>query len=162
KVDSMESDRNAGERDESRTNLGGLVAGEHLGPYRIEVPLGAGGMGEVYRAFDTRLHRTVAIKVLPRDKFQDPERKRRFLQEARAGSALIHQNIVTLHDISTDREIDFLVLEYVRGQTLNRLIPSKGLPPAKVVEYAVQIASALAAAHAATIVHRDVKPANII
>ena len=119
-------------------------------------------MGEVFRATDTRLHRTVAIKILPQDKVADPDRKRRFLQEARAASALNHPNIVTLHDIATDNGIDYLVMEYVPGKSLDKLITPKGLPLAEALNYAQQIASALAAAHAAGIVHRDIKPANII
>src|ERR1700686_3703392 len=119
-----------------------------LGPYKIEGLIGAGGMGQVYRATDTRLHRTVAIKVLPQDKVADPERKRRFLQEARAASALNHPNIVTLHDIASDNGIDYLVMEYVPGKSLDKLITPKGLPLAETINYAVQIASALAAAHA--------------
>src|SRR5262249_417755 len=110
----------------------------------------------------TRLHRTVAIKVLPADKLGDSERKRRFLQEARAASALSHPNIVTLHDISSDQGVDFLVLEYVHGATLKNLIPDGGLPRGDVLRYGAQIASALAAAHAVGIVHRDIKPANIM
>src|SRR5262250_1554777 len=90
-----------------------LTAGAHLGPYKIETRLGAGGMGEVFRARDTRLNRTVAIKVLPPDKTADPERKRRLLQEARAASALNHPNIVTLHDIAHDSGFDYIVMEYV-------------------------------------------------
>ena len=133
-----------------------------LGPYKIEARLGAGGMGEVFRARDTRLGRTVAIKILPRDKVADPERKRRFLQEARAASALNHPNIVTLHDIASDNGIDYLVMEYVPGKSLDKLITPKGLPLAEVIGYTTQIASALAAAHAAGIVHRDIKPANVI
>src|SRR5689334_17232038 len=136
--------------------------GALLGPYKLEAKLGAGGMGEVYRATDTRLHRTVAIKVLPHDKVADPERKRRFLQEARAASALNHPNIVTLHDIASDNGIDYLVMEYVPGQSLDQLIDSKGLPPAEAIGYTAQIANALAAAHAVGIVHRDIKPANVI
>jgi Tol biopolymer transport system component len=136
--------------------------GAQLGPYKIEAPIGAGGMGEVFRATDTRLHRTVAIKVLPHDKVADPERKRRFLQEARAASALNHPNIVTLHDIANDHGVDYLVMEYVPGKSLDKLITPKGLPLAEALHYAQQIASALAAAHAAGIVHRDIKPANII
>jgi TolB-like protein/Tfp pilus assembly protein PilF len=116
----------------------------------------------VFRAVDTRLHRTVAIKVLPADKLGDSDRKRRFLQEARAASALSHPNIVTLHDISSDQGVDFLALEYVRGTTLKDLIPAGGLAPADVLRYGAQIASALAAAHAVGIVHRDIKPANIM
>jgi len=112
-------------------------------------------MGEVYKAQDTRLHRTVAIKVLPHERFANPERKRRFLQEARAASALNHPNIVTLHDIANDSGVDFLVMEYVPGQPLNKLIAAKGLPLTEAIGYTLQIASALAAAHVAGIVHRD-------
>jgi serine/threonine protein kinase len=139
-----------------------LAVGSQLGPYRTEILLGAGGMGEVYRAFDTRLHRTVAIKVLAPEKFRDPQYKRRFLQEARAASALNHTNIVTLYDIASDGEVDFLVMEYVPGRPLNQVLSQKGLPLTETIEYATQIASALAAAHAKGIVHRDIKPANVI
>src|SRR6266446_5324589 len=134
-----------------------MTPGAQLGPYKIEAPLGAGGMGEVFRAADTRLHRTVAIKILPRDKTADPERKQRFMQEARAASALNHPNIVTLHDIARDAGTDYLVMEYVPGKSLDKLITPKGLPLAKALGYAMQIAGALAAAHAAGIVHRDIK-----
>jgi tRNA A-37 threonylcarbamoyl transferase component Bud32/Tfp pilus assembly protein PilF len=139
-----------------------LANGDKLGPYEILVPIGAGGMGEVYRAFDTRLHRTVAIKILPHDKLADADRKRRFLLEARAASALMHPNIVVLHDISSDDRLDFLVMEYVNGKTLKERVRTGALPAAEVVRFGVQIASALASAHAAGIVHRDIKPANII
>jgi serine/threonine protein kinase len=139
-----------------------LAPGAQLGPYKIEAMLGAGGMGQVFCARDTRLGRIVAIKVLPHDKVADPERKRRFLQEARAVSALNHPNIVTLHDIASDNGIDYLVMEYVEGKSLDKLIPSKGLPLPEALDYAVQIASALAAAHAAGIVHRDIKPGNAV
>src|ERR1700730_4852111 len=140
-----------------------LTAGTQLGPYLIEAHIGAGGMGQVYRARDARLERTVAIKVLPRDDFTNyPDRKRRFVQEARAVSALNHPNIVILYDMASDREIDFLVLEYVPGNTLGQMVPVGGLPFAEVVRYGVQIAQALGAAHGAGIVHRDIKPSNII
>ncbi len=138
-----------------------LASGAMLGPYKIEAKLGAGGMGEVYRATDTRLHRMVAIKVLPRDKVADQERKRRFLQEARAASALTHPNIVTLHDIANDSGVDYLVMEYGPGKSLDKVITPKGMPLKEVVGYTIQIANALAAAHAAGIVHRDIKPANV-
>ena len=138
------------------------VAGTRLGPYKIEALVGAGGMGQVFRATDTRLHRTVAIKILPRDKVGDPDRKYRFLQEARAASALNHPNIVTLHDIANDGGVDYLVMEYVEGKSLDTLITAKGLPLADAIGYATQIATALGAAHAAGIVHRDIKPANVI
>ena len=139
-----------------------LQPGDKLGPYEILAQIGAGGMGEVYRARDSRLGRDVAIKILPRDRVADPERKKRFLQEARAASALNHPNIVTLYDIANDAGVDYLVMEYVPGKTLNQLIPPKGLPLAEALNYAQQIASGLAAAHAAGIVHRDVKPGNVI
>jgi serine/threonine protein kinase/Tol biopolymer transport system component len=139
-----------------------LAAGSQLGPYKIEAPIGAGGMGEVFRATDTRLRRTVAIKILPKNKVADPQRKQRFLQEARAASALNHPNIVTLHDIASDAGVDYLVMECVPGKSLDKLIPPKGLPLVEALNYVQQIASGLAAAHAAGIVHRDMKPGNVI
>jgi serine/threonine protein kinase/tetratricopeptide (TPR) repeat protein len=141
---------------------GRLPLGFRLGPYLVEALLGAGGMGEVFRATDHRLHRTVAIKVLPAEKLSDPEHKRRFLQEARIVSALNHPNIVVLYDISSHNGIDFLVLEYVRGKTLQELIVPTGLPFGEVSQYGIQAARALEAAHGAGIVHRDIKPANIM
>src|SRR5207253_2283900 len=126
-----------------------LRAGCLIGPYRIEAALGAGGMGEVYRAHDTRLKRTVAIKVLPRDQVADPARKRRFLLEARAASALNHPNIVALYDISSDRGVDYLVLEYVRGRTLKEMCKGEAFSVDVLVHCARQTAAALAAAHAA-------------
>ena len=123
-------------------------------------------MGDVYRALDTRLHRIVAIKVLPHDKLADADCKRRFLQEASAASALTHPNIVVLHDISSDAGVDFLVMEYVPGENLRERIRNRdssgALPAKEVLRYGAQIAGALAAAHAAGIVHRDIKPANIM
>jgi serine/threonine protein kinase len=139
-----------------------ITNGQRLGSYEITGLLGKGGMGEVYRAKDTRLGRTVAIKILPRDKIMDADRKRRFMQEARAASALNHPNIVTLHDIASDGDADYLVMEYVSGKSLEKLITPKGLPLSEAIGYAIQIAGALAAAHAAGIVHRDIKPANVI
>jgi serine/threonine protein kinase/Flp pilus assembly protein TadD len=136
-------------------------AGDKLGPYEILAAIGIGGMGEVFRAHDTRLHRTVAIKILRSDKLADSDRKKRFLQEARAASALMHPNIVVLHDISQDAGTDFLVMEYVHGQNLKDRM-SAGLQFNEVIRYGMQIASALSAAHAVGIVHRDIKPANIM
>ena len=135
---------------------------EQLGPYRIEQKIGQGGMGQVFRALDTRLKRTVAIKVLPSTHVADPDRRRRFLQEAQAASRLNHPNIVTLHDIANDGGVDYLVMEYVPGKTLKELIRPEGLPISEAGGYAIQLAGALAVAHAAGLIHRDIKPANIM
>ena len=139
-----------------------LAAGTRLGPYEILSSLGAGGMGEVYRAEDTRLGRVVAIKTLPADKLADHERRRRFLDEARAASALNHPNIVVMHDIAESQGVEFLVMELVPGQPLSDCIPRKGLRLNEALRYGMQIADALAAAHAAGIVHRDLKPGNVM
>ena len=139
-----------------------LTPGAQLGAYRVDALIGAGGMGNVYRATDTRLGRTVALKLLPPTLLVDAEHKRRLLQEAKAASALNHPNIVTLYDIGEDRGVDFLVLEYVPGRPLNELITQGGLATSDVLRYGAQMASALAAAHAAGIIHRDIKPANIV
>jgi len=138
-----------------------LSPGRDLGPYRVLGPLGAGGMGEVYRARDTRLGREVAVKVLPAD-LKGDGRRRRFLQEARAASALNHPHIVTIHELESADGIDFMVMEYVPGRTLEALIPKDGMPVRESLRYSIPIADALAAAHAAGIVHRDIKPANVI
>lgn len=119
-------------------------------------------MGEVFRATDTRLHRTVAVKILSRNTVADAERKRRFMQEARAASALNHPNIVTLYDIANDNGTDYLVMEYVPGKSLDKYIGPKGMALKEAADYVHQIAAALAAAHAAGIVHRDMKPANVM
>src|SRR5438876_11075501 len=139
-----------------------LIAGTRLGPYEVQAPLGTGGMGEVYKARDSRLERLVAIKVLPPDKVADPARKQRFVQEAKAASALNHPNIVTIHDVSSCNGMDFIVMECIEGKTVGELIPPKGLRPAQAVHHAVQIADALAKAHGAGILHRDLKPSNIM
>jgi len=138
------------------------LTGRKLGRYEVLSRVGRGGMGEVYRARDTRLKRQVALKVLPPERLADPERKRRFEQEARAASALDHPNIVTIHDIDQAEGIEFIAMEYVEGQTLAERIGRKGLPVPEALKYAVQIADALAAAHQAGIVHRDLKPANMM
>ncbi len=145
-------------KDEPQPNY----AGRSLLHYRITERIGEGGMGVVYRARDTHLDRTVAIKVLPGAVVADPERKRRFVQEAKAASALNHPNIIDIHDINSDAGVDFIVMENVPGNTLDRRIGGKGLRMGEVLKYAVQIADAIAAAHAAGIVHRDLKPANIM
>jgi len=139
-----------------------LPPGTRLGPYEILGLLGAGGMGVVYKARDTRLDRTVAIKTLPGDKLSDEVRKARFVQEAKAASALNHPNIVSIYDIASNDGIDFLVMEFVAGKTLDQLIPKKGLKLEEVLRLAVQAADALATAHAAGIVHRDLKPGNLM
>jgi formylglycine-generating enzyme required for sulfatase activity/dienelactone hydrolase len=139
-----------------------LTSGTKLGPYEIQSLLGAGGMGEVYLARDTRLQRTVAIKVLPAHLSSNPDLHTRFEQEAKSISALQHPNICVVHDIGSQGGVDFMVMEYVAGQTLDKLIPPGGLPTDLAIKYAVQIAEALARAHAAGIVHRDLKPANIM
>ena len=140
-----------------------LSEGATLGPYRVLSLLGAGGMGEVYRCRETRLNRDVAIKLLPKELAADPERRRRFLHEARAASALNHANIVTVHDIGSEEGRDFLVMELVDGQPLGQLIAAgTGLPFRRLVGLAVQIADGLSRAHTAGIVHRDLKPANIM
>jgi tetratricopeptide (TPR) repeat protein/predicted Ser/Thr protein kinase len=138
-----------------------ISPGSRLGPYEIVSFAGAGGMGEVYKARDTRLDRTVAIKVLPPLAAGNAER-RRFLREARAVSALNHPNIVTLYDFVSGDGRDSIVMEYVEGKTLADRIGRKGLPLRDALHYAIQIADALAAAHAAGIVHRDMKPGNIL
>jgi len=138
------------------------LAGRMLAHYRLVERIGAGGMGVVYRAEDTHLDRTVAIKVLPADAVADPERRRRFVQEAKAASALNHANIIHVYDIGSADGIDFIAMEYVSGKTLDQAIGRRGLPLDDALKCAAQVAAALAAAHAAGIVHRDVKPANVM
>jgi serine/threonine protein kinase len=119
-------------------------------------------MGVVYKARDTRLNRLVAIKTLPAKMVADVARKRRFIQEAKAASALSHPNITYIYDIDHVEDVDFMVMEFVGGKTLDRLIPRRGMEFSDVLNYGAQIADALAAAHAAGIVHRDLKPGNVI
>src|SRR5215510_14331750 len=138
------------------------MIGQTLGHYRIEAKLGEGGMGVVYKAKDTRLDRSVAIKVLPTGRAGDSERKRRFVQEAKAASALNHPNIVHIYGIDTASGVDFIAMEYVEGKILNEMIGLKGMKTGEILRYAVQIADALATAHAAGIVHRDIKPSNLM
>lgn len=139
-----------------------LTSGSKLGPYEIVAPIGAGGMGEVYRARDTRLDRDVAIKVLPANLSSDASLRQRLDREAKAVSRLSHPNICTLHDIGHQDGLDFLVMELVEGETLERRLLSGPLPPDQVNRVAAQIASALAKAHKLGIIHRDLKPGNVM
>ncbi len=139
-----------------------LDSGTTLGPYEIQSPLGAGGMGEVYKARDTRLDRTVAIKVLPEHVAGDPDLKQRFEREARAVAALNHPHICTLHDIGREGDTDFLVMEHLDGETLAQRLEQGALPLEHALEIAIQIADALDKAHRQGIVHRDLKPGNIM
>ena len=139
-----------------------LAPGTRLGPYEILAPLGAGGMGEVYRARDARLGREVALKVLPAELSRDPERLARFEQEARAASALNHPNIVTVHDIGVSDSISWIAMERVEGKSLRELMAAAPLPVKRILLLATQIVEGLARAHAGAIVHRDLKPENVM
>ena len=139
-----------------------LPAGTRLGPYEILTQLGAGGMGEVYRARDTRLGRDVAIKVLPAHLSTSPEVRARFEREARAISQLNHPHICSLHDIGRQDDIDYLVMEYLEGETLAVRLTKGPLPLAEVLRHGIEIANALDCAHRSGIVHRDLKPGNVM
>jgi serine/threonine protein kinase len=135
---------------------------KRLGHYEIGELLGKGGMGEVYKARDTKLWRDAALKILPPEFAKDPARRQRFVQEAKSASALNHPNIITIYDIDTSDGVDYIAMEYVAGRTMDRLIPKQGMRTSEALRYAVQIADALAAAHAAGIIHRDLKPGNLM
>ena len=139
-----------------------LTAGQQVSHYQIQEKLGQGGMGAVYRAYDTQLRRPVALKVLPPEYASDPERRSRLLREARAASALNHPNIVVTYEVGSDNGVDFIAMEFIEGKCLGEIIPAGGLPLGKSLDYAVQIAGGLAKAHAAGVVHRDLKPGNIM
>src|SRR5688572_5117349 len=139
-----------------------LSAGQKLGPYEILSRIGAGGMGEVYKARDTRLDRTVAIKVLPEHIAKREDLRARFEREARAVASLNHPHICTLHDIGTQDGVGYMVMEYMEGETLAARIEKGALPLNQALKFATQIADALDRAHRAGVTHRDVKPANII
>ncbi len=138
------------------------MAGRTLLHYEILEKLGEGGMGVVYKARDTHLDRFVAVKVLPPEAVADPDRKRRFVQEAKAASALNHPNIIHIYDISSADGVDFMAMEYVKGKTLGALIGRRGLPVSEALQYAIPITEALGKAHAAGIIHRDLKPGNVM
>jgi serine/threonine protein kinase len=139
-----------------------LVAGSKLGPYQILSPLGAGGMGEVYRARDTRLERVVAVKVLPAEAASESSRLKRFEEEARAASALNHPSIVTVYDAGSADSSFFIAMELVDGRTLRELLGPGRLPVRKALDIAIAVADGLACAHEAGIVHRDLKPENVM
>ena len=139
-----------------------LSAGTRLGPYEVVAPLGAGGMGEVYRARDSRLGREVAVKVLPAALASDPERLKRFEKEARSASALNHPNIVTVYDIGSESGVSFIAMELVDGTTLREMLAGGALPTKKLLSIATQVTEGLARAHESGIVHRDLKPENVM
>ena len=138
------------------------LTGQTISHYEVLEQLGAGGMGVVYKARDTVLKRSVALKVLPPAYRQDPDRRRRFVREAQAASALNHPNIAGVYDIFEHDGVDFIVMEYVDGKPLGEIIPKHGMPLSRVLPLAIQITDALAQAHDAELVHRDLKPANIM
>jgi eukaryotic-like serine/threonine-protein kinase len=138
-----------------------LLAGTHLGPYEIVAPLGAGGMGEVYRARDAKLNRDVALKVLPTEFGTRAEALARFEREARAVAALSHPNILSIYDFGTADGRAYAVMELLEGSTLRDALVDGPLPPRRTMTYAAQIARGLAAAHDKGIVHRDLKPENV-
>jgi serine/threonine protein kinase len=138
------------------------LIGRTIGHYEIIAKIGEGGMGAVYKARDIHLDRSVALKMLPGEWVANAERKRRFVLEAKAASALNHPNIITIYDIDVADGVDFIAMEYVAGQTLADVIPSGGMAPARAIQFGAQIADALATAHQSGIVHRDLKPSNIM
>src|SRR5881392_3270811 len=139
-----------------------LSAGIRLGRYEIRAKIGAGGMGEVYLAQDTKLDRKVALKILPADVAAHPDRMRRFVQEAKAASALNHPNIITIYEIDETDSGHFIATEFIDGETLRARVKRGHLKLGEVLEVAIQATSALAAAHEAGIVHRDIKPENVM
>ena len=139
-----------------------LRSGTRLGPYEILSPLGAGGMGEVYKARDTRLERIVAIKVLPSDLSSSPEIRQRFEREAKTISQISHPHICALYDVGREGERDYLVMELLEGETLAQRLDKGPLPADQLLRYGIEIADALDKAHRLGIVHRDLKPGNVM
>src|ERR671932_2860241 len=139
-----------------------ITEGTLIAHYRVIAPLGAGGMGAVYRAHDEKLGRVVALKVLPPEAVAQPDRRRRFLQEARAASALNHPHILTVYEVGEEDGKPFIAMEYVEGETLRQRLASRPLPLKEALDIALQIAEGLAKAHEHGIVHRDLKPENLM
>src|SRR5450631_3500399 len=139
-----------------------LTSGARVGPYEVISPAGAGGMGEVYRARDTRLDRTVAIKILPAHLSDNPEARQRFDREARAISSLNHPNICTLYDVGHQDGMDYIVMEFLEGETLAARLAKGPLPTEQLLRFSMEIADALDKAHRQGIVHRDLKPGNVM
>ncbi|HKD19923.1 MAG TPA: serine/threonine-protein kinase, partial [Thermoanaerobaculia bacterium] len=139
-----------------------ISSGSRLGPYEIAAPIGAGGMGEVYKAKDTRLDRTVAVKVLPARLSSSAESRQRFEREAKTISQLSHPHICALYDVGSEGETEYLVMEYLEGETLTDRLGRGRLPNEQLLRYGVEIAEALDAAHRQGIVHRDLKPGNVM
>src|SRR5271154_6742384 len=139
-----------------------LASGTKLGPYEIQSPLGAGGMGEVYRARDTRLERTVAIKILPSHLSSNPDAKQRFEREARVISSLNHPNICHLYDVGNQDGVDFLVMEFLDGETMSDRLKKGPLPALQLLKCGIEICDGLEKAHKSGVIHRDLKPGNIM
>src|SRR6266545_2546354 len=139
-----------------------IAAGSRLGPYEIVSPLGAGGMGEVWKARDTRLERTVAVKVLPPHLSASPEMRQRFEREAKTISQLSHPHICALHDVGNQDGVEYLVMEYLEGETLAERVGRGALPLEQTLRYGIEIAGALDKAHRQGVVHRDLKPGNVM
>src|SRR5262245_45291993 len=139
-----------------------LAAGKRLGPYQILALIGVGGMGEVYRARDTRLDRTVAIKILPEHVANDADFRQRFAREARTISSLNHAHICTLYDVGSENGVDFLVMELLEGETLTERLAKGTLPFPQVLRWGIEIAEALDRAHRQGVTHRDLKPGNVM
>jgi eukaryotic-like serine/threonine-protein kinase len=138
-----------------------MKSGESLGPYRIVEKIGEGGMGEVFRAHDSRLHREVAVKILPAHVADDPDRRARFERESRAVAALSHPNILAIFDVGVAGSVTYAVTELLEGESLRERVTGGPLPVRKAIEIAVQVARGLSAAHDKGIVHRDLKPENV-
>src|SRR5262245_48310684 len=135
---------------------------ETIAHYRIIEPIGAGGMGAVYKAYDKKLHRVVAVKVLPQEYVSQQDRRRRFYQEARAASALNHPHILTVYEVGEDEGRPYIAMEYIEGETLRKKIKSRSMKLKQILDIAIQIADGLGKAHDAGIIHRDLKPENLM